>query len=83
MQFIARNWVYLRACQVAMTGEGERVCGSADLAKNFVRIAVFNKNFSGPADPINVMDLDLGKKHVRITDSKHNCSLTADLSMAA
>ena len=29
------------------------------------------------------MDSDLGKKIVRITDSKHNCSRTADLSMAA
>ena len=29
-----------------------------------------------------MMDTDLGKKFVRITDSKHNCSRTADLSMA-
>ena len=40
-------------------------------------------NFSVSADPINVMDSDLGKKIVRIMDSKHNCSQTADLSMAA
>ena len=44
------------------------------LAKNFVRITDFNNNFSGFADPINVMDLDLGKKIVWIMDSKHNCS---------
>ena len=43
----------------------------------------FNNNFSGSADPINVMDSDLGKRIVRITDSKHNCSRTADLRMAA
>ena len=54
-----------------------------DLAKYFVRIADFNNNFSGSADPVNVMDSDLGKKIVRITDSKHNCSRTADLSIAA
>ena len=41
-----------------MGGGGERVCGSADLAKNFVRITDFNNNFSGSADPINVMDSD-------------------------
>ena len=63
--------------------EGERVCGSADLAKSFVRIADFNNNFSGSADSINVMDSDLGNKTVRITDLKHHCSRTADLSMAA
>ena len=48
-----------------MQGRGggvERVCGSADLAKNFVRMADFTNNFSGSADPINVMDSDLGKK---------------------
>ena len=64
-------------------GGGERVCGSADLVKNFVRIADFSNNFSGSADPINVMDSYLGKNIVQITDSKHNCSRTADLSMAA
>ena len=53
------------------------------MAQNFIRIADFNNNFSGSAVPINVMDSDLGKKIVRITDSKHNCSRTADLSMAA
>ena len=53
------------------------------MAKNFVGIADFNNNFSGSSDPINVMDSDLGKKTVRITDSKQNCSRTADLSMAA
>ena len=53
------------------------------MAKNFVRSADFNNNFSGSADPINVMDSDLGKKIVGITDSNHNCSRTADLSMAA
>ena len=57
-----------------ISGEGERVCGSADLAKNSVRIADFNNNFSGSVDPINVMNSGLGKKIVRITDSKHNCS---------
>ena len=60
-------------------GGGERVCGSADLAKNFVRITDFNNNFSGSADPINVMDSDLGKKIVLITDSRHNCSRIEDL----
>ena len=64
-------------------GESERVCGLADLAKNFIRIMDFNNNFSRSADPINVMDLDLGKRIVRITDSKPNCSRTADLSMVA
>ena len=54
-----------------------------DLAKNFGRIVNSNNNFSGSADPINVVDSDLGKKIVRITDSKHNCSRTADLSVAA
>ena len=53
------------------------------MGKNFVRIADLNNNFSGFADPINVMDSDLGKTIVQITDSKHNCSRTADLSMAA
>ena len=54
-----------------------------DLAKNFIRIADFNNNFSRSADPINVMDSDLEKKIVWITNSKHNCSRIADLSMAA
>ena len=45
-----------------ISGEGERVCGSADLAKNFVRIADFNNNFTGSVDPINVIDSGLGKK---------------------
>ena len=53
------------------------------MGKNFVQIADFNNNFSGFADPINVMDSDLGKTIVQITDSKHNSSRTADLSMAA
>ena len=44
-------------------GGGERVCGSADMAKNFLRIAYFNKNFSVSADPINLMDSpDFGQK---------------------
>ena len=49
-------------------GGGERVCGSADLAKSFLRIADFNKNFSRSADPINLMDSDFGKNVVRIMD---------------
>ena len=53
-------------------GGGERVCGLADLAKNFLRIADFNNNFSGSADPIDLMDSALGKNRVWITDSKHN-----------
>ena len=40
---------------------GERVCGSADLPQNFIRI--------------------LAKKLVQITDSKHNSTQTANLSM--
>ena len=40
---------------------GERVCRSADSAKKFVQVTDFNNNFSGPADPINLMDPDLGK----------------------
>ena len=43
-------------------GGDERVCGSADLARNFVQIADFNNNFSGFVDPINLMDLDFSKK---------------------
>ena len=53
-------------------GGGERVCGSADLAKNFLGIADFNNNFSGSADPVNLTDLDFCKNSVRITNSKHN-----------
>ena len=63
-----------------------RVKGSADRRiwpKISVRIADFNNNFSGSVDPINVVDSDLGKNIVRITDSKHNCSQSPDLSMAA
>ena len=40
-------------------GRGERVCRSADFAKNFLQIADFNNNFSGSADPINLMDSDI------------------------
>ena len=43
-----------------------------DLAKNFLGISDFNNNFSGSADPVNLMDLDFCKNSVRITDSKHN-----------
>ena len=57
-----------------LEGEGERVCGSVDLAKNFLRIADFNNNFSGSADPINLMDSDIARNRVRITDSKYNSS---------
>ena len=49
-------------------GGGERVCGSVDLAKNFLRIADFNKDFSGSADPVNLMDSDFGKNVVQIMD---------------
>ena len=49
------------------------MCGSADLAKNFLRVADFN-NFSGSADPINLMDSDIARNRVRIMDSKYNSS---------
>ena len=45
-----------------------------DLAKNYLWIADLNKNFSGSADPINLMDSFFGKNSVRIMDSKHNSS---------
>ena len=65
-----------RSSAVIFLGEegegGERVCGSADLAKNLLRFADFNNNFSGSADPINLMDSGFGKNRVRITDSKRN-----------
>ena len=61
------NWHFLN-------GQGERVCRSMDLAKNFLRIAGFNNNFSGSADPINLMDSDIARNRVRITDSKYNSS---------
>ena len=48
--------------------------GPADLAKNFLRTAGLNSNFSGSADPLNLMDSDFGKNRVRITDSKHTDS---------
>ena len=54
-------------------GGGERVCRSANLAKNFLQIADLN-NFSRSVDPINLMDSDFGKNRVQIMDSKHNSS---------
>ena len=57
-----------------ISGEGERVCGSADLAKNFVRIADFNNNFSGVCGSNKCDRFGFRQKIVRITDSKHNCS---------
>ena len=42
-------------------GGGERVCGLANLDKNFMRIADLNKNFGGYADQVNLIDADFGK----------------------
>ena len=52
-------------------GGGERVCGSADLTKNFHRIADFNNNFSRSVDLINLMDSDFGKNRA-LADCRFN-----------
>ena len=65
--FLSNNRLW-QICKWGNWGKGGGFCGSADLAKSFLRIADFNKNFSGSVDPINLMDSDFGKNVVWIMD---------------